>query len=93
MTAGGGDVDCAAALQHADREVAQGRHDDRTVSGPDLGQVFTDGDVAGPTVTRATSCAKDSSAYRPEQVATPWWQGRGKVALWGVSRGDTPVRV
>lgn len=48
VTAGRGDVGGAAAVQQADGEVAQGRHDSRAVSGSDLGQVLAVGDVADP---------------------------------------------
>ena len=48
VSAGGCDVGCACSAVQADGEVAEGRHDSRSVSGADLAEVFGEGDVADP---------------------------------------------
>ncbi len=46
--AGGGDVAGAGPPVEADRQVAQGRHDGRSVTGPDLGEVLGEGHAPHP---------------------------------------------
>ena len=58
--AGCGNVVGAGLSVQADREVSQHGHDGRSVTGPDLGEVFGEGDVADPVqpVLDAPVCAE-----------------------------------
>ena len=67
----GGEVDRPGAAQHADGQVAQGRHDLRGGPGPDLGGVLGEGDI--PHVVQAVL----DSPVPAQQIGEPGGAGLG----------------